>query len=96
MGLSARARRSAMSGGLAAGLLAVGAFVSQPAVQTDAVDLVAEVASQRESAAETGAIEDNEDADITGEEGSSHTFQNPAGVQLGATIADQLRDTLAG
>lgn len=92
MSLSARTRRSAIAGGLAAGLLAVGAFVSQPGVQADAVNLVAEVKSQHDSAPGADATTG---AEITGVESSSPTFENPAGVQLGATIGDKLRDALA-
>lgn len=98
MHLPERNRRPVLAGewvaGVATGLLMVGALgvlMVQPEVSADVVHLVAEVKSQHGH--QVGELP-ADPAGITGETGSSQFLQNPAGVQLGESFGEKIRQNL--
>lgn len=80
--------------GVTTGLLVVGALgvvMVQPEVQADVVHLVAEVTSQHGH--QIGELP-GDVAVITEESGSAQTLDNPAGMQLGESVGEKLREDL--
>lgn len=82
--------------GVTTGLLMAGALgivLVQPEVQADVVHLVAEVTSPPDP--QIGELP-ADSADITEEPESSQALHNPAGVQLGESFGEKLRNSLSG